>query len=180
MPFDEPHKEGVYSQWQLDNVWASECFSCKAWSVWVADELVYPHQKYLIEPNVDMPDDIKPDFLEAAAVVDIQQEGPPPIAIVVQKLVVKLGENGDNLNRDIGSLVEKEIITKGIQKALDVVRVVGNNAVHPGVIDFNDNKSIAVNFFGLRQCNCGSNNRDAEAHPEHVRKGRARRCPRSN
>ena len=30
-----------------------------------------------------------------------------------------------------------------------LVRVVGNNAVHPGVLDFNDNKTIAVNLFRL-------------------------------
>ena len=36
-----------------------------------------------------------------------------------------------------------------IQKALDVVRVVGNNAVHPGQIDWQDNKATASNLFSL-------------------------------
>lgn len=36
-----------------------------------------------------------------------------------------------------------------IQKALDVVRVVGSNAVHPGTIDFNDDSRIAHSLFRL-------------------------------
>jgi hypothetical protein len=36
-----------------------------------------------------------------------------------------------------------------IQKALDIVRVVGNNAVHPGVIDIRDDKPIALKLFEL-------------------------------
>jgi hypothetical protein len=149
-PFAEKIENSSYLQWQLENVCASECFSCKAWSVWVADELVYPHQKYLVEPNADMPDHIKPDFLEAAAVIDISARSAAALLrLCIQKIVINLGENGGNLNQDIRNLVEKGAITRAIQQALDVVRVVGNNAVHPGVIDFNDNKTIAVQLFGL-------------------------------
>ena len=36
-----------------------------------------------------------------------------------------------------------------VQRALDIVRVVGNNAVHPGVIDFRDNPEIALKLFKL-------------------------------
>jgi hypothetical protein len=36
-----------------------------------------------------------------------------------------------------------------IQKALDVVRVIGNKAVHPGQIDLRDDKATASKFFAL-------------------------------
>jgi hypothetical protein len=36
-----------------------------------------------------------------------------------------------------------------IQQALDFVRVIGNNAVHPGKIDLNDNKEAAISLFNL-------------------------------
>lgn len=36
-----------------------------------------------------------------------------------------------------------------IKKALDVVRVVGNDAVHPGQIHLDDDKAVAANLFGL-------------------------------
>jgi hypothetical protein len=36
-----------------------------------------------------------------------------------------------------------------VQQALDTLRVVGNNAVHPGHLDLNDNKETAAALFGL-------------------------------
>jgi hypothetical protein len=59
-----------------------------------------------------------------------------------------LGQKGDNLNSDIGALV-RQGLDPVVQQALDVVRVVGNNAVHPGQIDLNDNREIAAKLFGL-------------------------------
>ena len=36
-----------------------------------------------------------------------------------------------------------------IQKAIDLVRVVGNNAVHPGQINLDDNSAIALKLFKI-------------------------------
>lgn len=36
-----------------------------------------------------------------------------------------------------------------IQKALDSVRVIGNNAVHPGQIDLKDDTDTAISLFKL-------------------------------
>jgi hypothetical protein len=36
-----------------------------------------------------------------------------------------------------------------IQKALDIVRVIGNDAVHPGQLDLKDNKATAGELFSL-------------------------------
>ena len=62
--------------------------------------------------------------------------------------MVELKLPGKNLNDDIAALVKKGLDER-LQKALDVVRVVGNNAVHPGEIDLKDDKAIAVELFRL-------------------------------
>jgi hypothetical protein len=61
---------------------------------------------------------------------------------------VHLKEHGKDLNKDIGSLVKKGLPDR-IQKALDVVRVIGNESVHPGQIDLNDNPAITTKLFEL-------------------------------
>lgn len=38
---------------------------------------------------------------------------------------------------------------EAFQKALDVGRVIGNNAVHPGQIDLKDDRATAEKLFGL-------------------------------
>ena len=57
------------------------------------------------------------------------------------------------INDDIASLVKKGL-PKTMQQALDSVRVVGNNAVHPGKIDLNDKVEVAHALFGFVNVIC--------------------------
>ena len=59
-----------------------------------------------------------------------------------------MGQEGRNLNDDIAALVQEGLPVK-IQQALDVVRVTGNHAVHPGQIDLTDDKELAMELFWL-------------------------------
>ncbi|MBT7476936.1 MAG: DUF4145 domain-containing protein, partial [Nitrospina sp.] len=71
------------------------------------------------------------------------------LRLAIQELCDSLLKtSGSNLNQAIGDLV-KQGMPKKVQQALDLVRVIGNNAVHPGQIDFNDNNDIALKLFGL-------------------------------
>jgi len=70
------------------------------------------------------------------------------LRLVVQKLCRELGEKGRSINEDIGALVSKGL-RPAVQKALDIVRVIGNDAVHPGQIDLRDDPGMAQALFGL-------------------------------
>ena len=58
------------------------------------------------------------------------------------------GSTAGAFNDDIASLV-KQGLSPLVQKSLDVVRVVGNEAVHPGTIDLRDNRDVASKLFRL-------------------------------
>jgi hypothetical protein len=70
------------------------------------------------------------------------------LRLCIQKLMKELGQKGKDLNEDIGILVSEGLEPR-VQKALDVLRVIGNQAVHPGQIDLKDDKATAVSLFQL-------------------------------
>jgi uncharacterized protein DUF4145 len=70
------------------------------------------------------------------------------LRLAIQKLCVELKQPGKNINDDIAELVRNGLPT-GVQKALDSVRVIGNEAVHPGQIDFADTPEIAATLFSV-------------------------------
>ncbi|MDF2857579.1 MAG: hypothetical protein K0Q87_3430 [Neobacillus sp.] len=111
--------------------------------------MIYPISGHIPLPNDDLPDDIKNDYLEASKIVDLSPRGfVALLRLGVQKLCKHLGKKGDNINEDIKSLVAKGL-NPMIQKALDVVRVTGNSAVHPGTIDLKDDKETALKMFSI-------------------------------
>ena len=64
----------------------------------------------------------------------------------MQKLVDDLVPGEDGLNRKIGTLVEQGLPVP-VQQALDALRVIGNNAMHPGELDLRDDADIAIALF---------------------------------
>jgi hypothetical protein len=133
----------------VENLHLSKCYNCNKVAVWVHNSLLFPREKTGISPNQDLPEDIIHDFEEARSIIGESPRGAAALLrLCVQKLCVHLGEKGKNLDDDIASLVSKGL-NPLVKKSLDIVRVIGNEAVHPGVIDLNDNREIANQLLGL-------------------------------
>lgn len=143
------HLSGNSHQGVVDGFFTAICSHCDKPSNWFLMQMIYPATVTAPYPNPDLPENIKTDFEEARQISNLSPKGAAALLrLVIQKLCVHLKEPGKDLNKDIGSLVQKGLPPK-IQKALDVVRVVGNESVHPGQIDISDDPATTAKLFEL-------------------------------
>lgn len=132
-----------------ENIHLSQCYHCKKNAVWIHGNLIFPDRKIGVMPNQDLPDEILRDFEEARTILGLSPRGAAALLrLCVQKLCIHLGEKGKNIDDDIASLVKKGL-NPLVQKSLDIVRVIGNEAVHPGVIDLSDDRDTASQLLNL-------------------------------
>lgn len=133
----------------VQNLYFSNCYTCGDLAIWNRDILLYPNERYDVEPNADIPDDVKADFEEARQIVNLSPRGAAALLrLCVQKLCNSLLGRETAINEAISELVSKGL-NEQIQQALDSVRVIGNHAVHPGKIDLRDDRDTAKVLFEL-------------------------------
>lgn len=125
------------------------CQCCGKKIIWIDDNYVYP-DIIAEEANADMPDSVKQLYDEAGLIYNKSPRAACALLrLAVDRLCNELGETDRDINKNIGALVEKGL-PKSVQQALDVVRVVGNKAVHPGQISFDvDDNGTAIMLMRL-------------------------------
>ena len=113
----------------------ARCCNCGKKIVWIDNEYIYPNI-VAEEVNPDLPESVKQLYNEAGLIYNLSPRAACALLrLAIEKLCYELGETADKINGNIAALVKKGLSPK-VQKALDLVRVVGNNAVHPGKIAF--------------------------------------------
>ena len=132
-----------------DLLTVSKCAHCHKWSIWIEESLAYPAQIIVEDPNDDMPDKVKKLYRESAQVLSISPRAAAALLrLGLQILLGAVGGDGKNINDDI-----KKIVALGVepetQRALDILRVFGNNGAHPGEIKLDENPSLVHQMYGL-------------------------------
>jgi hypothetical protein len=132
----------------------AKCERCEELSVWKDSKLIYPLAFQAPPPNKKMPSEILIDYEEARTILPFSPRGSAALLRLateklVRFLVIKSGKDkAGDLNEKIGILVSDGMPVT-IQKALDSLRVIGNAAVHPGLLDLKDDFQTATKLFKL-------------------------------
>jgi len=96
-----------------------------------------------------MPEEALRDYDEARAVSSQSPRAACALLrVCIERLCTFLEAKGDSLNEQIKYLVANGLPPM-IQQALDAVRVIGNNAVHPGVMSPDDVEAVSDSLFAL-------------------------------
>lgn len=133
----------------VNNLFLSQCYHCEKFAIWVHQQLIYPTPMSGPSPNPDLPSNVLRDYEEAGRIVGQSPRGAAALLrLAIEKLCKFLGEHGKDINDDIASLVKKGL-SPVVQRSLDAVRVIGNEAVHPGKLDLKDDTAAAISLFQL-------------------------------
>lgn len=129
---------GYVREYIGNNLRVAHCDHCSNPSFWIDNKMYFPETGSAPFPNPEMPESVKKLYLEAASISSKSPKGAAALLrLSIQLLCKELGEKGENINNDIKELVKKGL-PEIVQKSLDIVRVTGNDAVHPGQIDTDD------------------------------------------
>ena len=101
-------------------------------------------------PHDDLPEHIKEHYNEARDIFNRSPRGAMALLrLCVQELCKELEGSGD-INKDIEKFMQQTpSLPIQVKQSLDIIRVSGNHAVHPGEINFDDRKDDAQALFGL-------------------------------
>lgn len=123
----------------------SSCSYCESSSLWLAGKIICPPTHTAPPPNSDLPESVHEIYEEAASIANQSPRAACALLrLAIEMLLKHLGETG-TINDGIKNLVKKGL-DKKVQQALDILRVTGNNAVHPVEIDFNDYTDVQALF----------------------------------
>lgn len=126
------------------------CESCQEETIFLDGRIIFPEASAAPMPTADMPEAIYDDFMEARVILGKSPRGAAALLrLAIQKLCPILGATKPDINQAIGELVASGSISPALQTALDTVRVIGNEAVHPGSLDLRDDPMIATQLFRI-------------------------------
>lgn len=127
----------------------SKCDHCSDITIWLEKKIIYPKRTTVELPNDDLSAEIKELYNEAALILnDSPRAAAALLRLALQFLLANLGGKGKSIDTDIKSIVADGVDPQ-VQKAMDIVRVFGNNGAHPGEIQLNEGPELVKRMFDL-------------------------------
>jgi hypothetical protein len=124
------------------------CEKCSRFSLWIDGEMIYPPSANLPLPRMEMPEEVRAIYLEARRTLDASPRSASALLrLAIRELVTHLGET-DDIAENLENLNKMGLDDK-IQIALERVRMVGDGAVEPGMIDSGDGEETARALFEI-------------------------------
>lgn len=130
-----------------------QCQHCRELHLWLqvaSDQFthIYPPASLAPRPHADTPESIRRYYEEAAQVISLSPRAAAALLrLCIQHLIHEVLEESCGINEGIKRLVQRGLPAQ-LQQAFDIVRVTGNDAVHPGQID-TDSQDVALELFNL-------------------------------
>lgn len=135
----------------LDGLNLSRCGRCARLALWLGTRLLLPPNSNAEPAHDDMPLSVLSIYSEAAEIADASPRGAAALLRVALELLThELGcDPRKGINDKIGELVGQGLSPEVI-KALDILRVTGNNAAHTaGTLLLDDDRESATALFQI-------------------------------
>lgn len=141
---------GITTLVNVEGLIISVCEHCNQYVIWYNQKMIFPDCTNLPPANSATPEDIKATYNEAASIFSKSPRAAVALLrLALQELLKKLGGASGNINDDIAKLYKDGILNEQVKNCCDIIRISGNNAVHPGVIFLNEDESLAIGAFEL-------------------------------
>ena len=132
-----------------EDITLSYCSNCRNYAIWVSENLVHPEWTAAPRPLRDTPEQVLQDYFEARMILAKSPRAACALLrSALQKLIEHIGEEDELLEENIENLKKKGMESK-IQIALNSVRMTGEDAVTPGLIDSDDDEDTAMILFNI-------------------------------
>ncbi|MEU0314990.1 DUF4145 domain-containing protein [Nocardioides sp. NPDC006273] len=141
-------KEGLST---VDGFDIAQCTAtkCLKFSIWHHETMVFPLNRQGEKPHPDMPGDVLAIYNEAREVAPVSRKSAAGLLrLALQMLVDELEPGRGKIDTKIGALVQKRLDPQ-VQQAMDVLRIVGNESVHPGEINLDEDDDLLPALFNL-------------------------------
>ncbi|MEX3711224.1 DUF4145 domain-containing protein [Cytobacillus horneckiae] len=136
--------------WELD---LTICDYCSKYTIWENRKVIFPYKIFdLPDAHVDMPEDVKQIYTEARLIYKHSPRASAALLrLAIETLIPQLNDYSikkDTLNKMISELVKKDI-PEHIQQGFDLIRVYGNEGIHPGQIVIEETQDMVIYLFNL-------------------------------